>query len=103
VGKLIFIVFIVFLISCTKPDIKYIYEVETVKVPVYKSPIDNMSIVEKPQIEYFAFSPDGKICLDEENFKILANDLLLMKNYIDKADNIFQILEKKQIDDDMAW
>lgn len=90
-GKIILLISIFFFISCIKqpPEVKYIYETKTVKVPVYKSPIDNETYIEAPNIERFQFSSDGNICLDEENFKILANDLLLMKNYIDKSNKIF--------------
>lgn len=96
-GKIILLLSIVFFASCVQqpPEVKYIYETKTVKVPVYKSPIDNETYIEAPNIERFKFSPEGNICLDEDNFKILANDLLLMNNYINKTNKVFNELKQR--------
>lgn len=92
--RLIIILFPFLFLSCSpKPEVQYIYKTQVVEVPVYKSPLDNQTILIKPELERFYFSEEGNICLDENNFKILVNDLLLMKNYIDKVDNIFLILK----------
>lgn len=92
--KLIFVLFLAFIVSCSKPDpeIRYVYDIKTVEVPVYKSPLDNMSKIERPILQKFEFSKDGQICLDENNFKILVSDLVSMDLYIEKADKIFQTL-----------
>lgn len=93
-GKMILVFLLVFAISCSKlePEVRYVYDIKTVEVPVYKSPLDNMSKLEKPILQRFEFSKDGQICLDENNFKILVSDLVSMDLYIEKADKIFQTL-----------
>jgi len=78
--------------SCPESEVKYMYKTEVIKVPVYQSPLDNVTKIEKPKLERFYFSENGTVCLDETNFKILVNDLLLMKDYADRVDKIIKTL-----------
>lgn len=64
---------------------------KTVYVPVYKNPLDNVTIQEPSQLKLFQFSETGDICLDDTNFKILLQNLTILKG---ERDYYFKIIKE---------
>ena len=85
--RMIIISLLAVLLGCTHEQCepKIIYK--TVEVPVYTSPFDNVSL-HKPDMQYFEFSPDGSICLDEKNFNLLLTNIVNYKNFADMCEEL---------------
>lgn len=89
---MLLIIAIVFLCNCSAQQCKS--KTQIVYVPVYKSPLDNITLIKKPIINKFEFSDNGSLCLDDNNYQILITNLINLKQYSDWAEDILNTLKK---------
>ena len=66
-----------------KPVVLY----ERYEVPVYTNVLDNVTL-DRPKLKYFEFSEKGSVSLDEDNFKLMLENLINLNTYANSCEAI---------------
>jgi len=75
------------------PPPEIVTKYKEVKVPVYKNPLDNITIQKPSQINKFYFSDNGTLRMSENAFKTMLKNFIMLKEERDYYFNILEYLE----------